>query len=625
MLHRFDHRMTSTVCPVVFLLWAIGTTGSAADPISDPTNERPLKIVTLGDSITKGVRDGVTAEQTFSSRLQSQLRQSNIMTQIVNLGIGGERTDQALNRIDQVFELNPDLVTIMYGTNDSYIDPGKTASRISVDQYRENLVKIVALLLQRGIEPVLMTEPRWADAARADGSGNHPNESLEPFVVATRDVATQWRIHLIDHFAHWTKVRDSGIQLSDWTTDSCHPNPDGHQKMAELMLPAIRQTIGPELKTWTRMQAGQRVRIVCFGDSVTGVYYHTGSRRAYTDMLGIGLHQIAGPSEIQMINAGVSGHTTSDALLRIEKDVLQHRPDLVTVMFGLNDITRVPIDQYRENLRQMVLQCRETDSEVVLVTPNNVIDTPGRPTDKLIQYCDVVRAIASEMNVPLCDCYRRFDAARAVSPTDWRLWMSDEIHPNMAGHRQIAAALAQTITRTRVSLDQPFPGAPALQHTLSRLHETNTMRILAMPPLDVMVRDSILKSYPAAKLSVESWPVDGLSLAEIEQQAKDRVRQMKPDLVLISIPRDASCDSDQEFQKSYAWIMNWSLNFGAPTWDVVVVHPQVRQPTASSGSRDKVIRKLVMAQDLQLIDRQDENLDEASIVVDKWFQQQLAR
>lgn len=201
----------------------------------------------------------------------------------------------------------------------------------------------------------------------------------------------------------------------------------------------------------------------------------------------------------------------------------------------------------------------------------------------------------------------------------------DEIHPNMASHRQIAAALAQTITRTKVTLDQLLPGDPALQHTLSRLHENKAVQILAMPPLDALVGDSILKSFPAANLAVESWPVAGLSLAQIEQQAKDRVRKMKPDLVLISISRDASCDSDQEFQRSYAWIMNWSLNFGAPTWDVVVVHPQVWEPTATSGSRDETVRKLVQAQDLHLIDRQVGNLDETSVVLDQWFRQQLAK
>jgi hypothetical protein len=36
---------------------------------------------------------------------------------------------------------------------------------------------------------------------------------------------------------------------------------------------------------------GCPVRIVCFGDSITGVYYHSGGRRAWCDLLGIGLQQ----------------------------------------------------------------------------------------------------------------------------------------------------------------------------------------------------------------------------------------------------------------------------------------------------------------------------------------------
>ena len=43
----------------------------------------------------------------------------------------------------------PDIVTIMYGTNDSYVDQGKTTSRLTVDEYRNNLQTIVVELLRR--------------------------------------------------------------------------------------------------------------------------------------------------------------------------------------------------------------------------------------------------------------------------------------------------------------------------------------------------------------------------------------------------------------------------------------------------------------------------------------------
>jgi acyl-CoA thioesterase-1 len=61
-----------------------------------PLAAEPVKIITLGDSITKGVRSGVTAEQTFASLLQATLKQNQIDATVQNIGIGGERTDQAL-------------------------------------------------------------------------------------------------------------------------------------------------------------------------------------------------------------------------------------------------------------------------------------------------------------------------------------------------------------------------------------------------------------------------------------------------------------------------------------------------------------------------------------------------
>src|SRR5207249_4230947 len=85
-----------------------------------------VKIVTLGDSITRGVRAGVKAEETFSALLQKELRDRDVKADVVNVGIGGERTDQALKRLAKdVIALKPAIVIVMYGTNDSYVDKGQ--------------------------------------------------------------------------------------------------------------------------------------------------------------------------------------------------------------------------------------------------------------------------------------------------------------------------------------------------------------------------------------------------------------------------------------------------------------------------------------------------------------------
>ncbi len=210
----------------------------------------PVKIITLGDSITKGVRGGVTAEETFAARVEATLRQQSIAAEVTNVGIGGERTDQALRRLDQdVIAQRPRIVTIMYGTNDSYVDQGKSESRLTEHEYRDNLVRIVERLRRAGIQPVLMTEPRWSADAKSNGAGEHPNVRLEKYVQRCREVAQELHVPLIDHFAHWKDKENGGQDLRAWTTDSCHPNPIGHEELAQLVSPTITALVAVPAKS----------------------------------------------------------------------------------------------------------------------------------------------------------------------------------------------------------------------------------------------------------------------------------------------------------------------------------------------------------------------------------------
>lgn len=198
-----------------------------------------IRIVTLGDSITKGVRTGVSKEQTFAHLLQVALNKKGIQAQVTNVGIGGERTDQALKRLHKVIALKPHFVTIMYGTNDSYVDQGKKNSRITAAAYTKNLEAILKKLRAAGIVPVLMTEPRWGKQAGNNGAGEHPNVRLAKYVAACRQVALKTKTPLVDHFKLWTAKEQSGIKIGSWTTDQCHPNAAGHQVISEAILPVL--------------------------------------------------------------------------------------------------------------------------------------------------------------------------------------------------------------------------------------------------------------------------------------------------------------------------------------------------------------------------------------------------
>ena len=213
-----------------------------------------LRIITLGDSITKGVRSGVVAEQTFASLLQATLRQNQIQATVQNIGMGGERTDQALKRLERdVITSKPDFVTVMYGTNDSWVDNGKTESRLSEQAYEANLREIVQRLQKAGIKPVLMTEPMFGEAQKKNGVGEDPNLRLSQYMDRCRVVAKETGTPLVDHFGHCAAVQKRKVKLQDWTTDGCHPNPAGHaelaHRIAQVMLP-LAQRRADEKKAW---------------------------------------------------------------------------------------------------------------------------------------------------------------------------------------------------------------------------------------------------------------------------------------------------------------------------------------------------------------------------------------
>ncbi|MBL8828983.1 MAG: dienelactone hydrolase family protein [Planctomycetaceae bacterium] len=343
-------------------------------------------------------------------------------------------------------------------------------------------------------------------------------------------------------------------------------------------------------------------KIVCLGDSVTGVYYHTGGRRAYPEFLGIALERLYPGGMTTVVNAGISGNSTQNGLDRLDRDVLSQRPDLVTISFGLNDVVRHPLATFEQNLRRLVERCRAAQAAVVLCTPNMVVDTGSRPIVKIREYCAAIHAIGRETGSAVCDQFAIGEAFAKRDPWAWRLTMSDEIHPNAAGHQGMAEELCHTITGQRVSLAQVAPPTPILSKTWSLLRAGKPIKVLAMPPLDTSLTAALQTHFPNAKLEITPWPTTGLSLAQLEQSAKTLVRAQKPDLVLIAVPRTADALTDESFVRSYSWIMNWSLSFGQQEWDCLVMHPAVSEPGVKYP-RDELVRQLVRAQHLHLLDR----------------------
>ncbi|MCP4169914.1 MAG: DUF2920 family protein [Fuerstiella sp.] len=396
-----------------------------------------------------------------------------------------------------------------------------------------------------------------------------------------------------------------------------------------------------------RLDSGQVTRIVCFGDSITGAYYHTGGVRAWCDMLGLALQKANPRANIQMINAGVSGHTTVNALARIDKDVISKQPHLVIVMFGMNDVTRIPLAVYRQNLRSIITRCEDHGAAVLLCTPNSVYENSARPNGRLAEFSDAVRRLANELKLPLVDCFSAWQTQRNDRPSDWMLMMSDTIHPNMNGHRTFAELMTQEICRRQVSLTADRAPFNALHHTFDQLTQKKPVNLVAMPPFDMMIPDVLRTHFPEAVINATTWPVEGQSVADMAEWGK-QIRAMKPDLVMPAVPASAPAAEDEQFARDYEWVLNWSFQFSGRPWDVVPVLPNVLQvrfndaadvekdddpeppETAERDSsnvsatfdREGLMRRVIQGKDVRFIGRNATDARPAEQVVKTWVAEQ---
>lgn len=350
----------------------------------------------------------------------------------------------------------------------------------------------------------------------------------------------------------------------------------------------------------SRLSHGKPTRIVCFGDSITGVYYHSGSQRAWCDMLGLALNKAYPNADVQMINAGISGHTTVQALARIEKDVLDRKPHLVVVKFGMNDVARGPVDRFKANMVSIVKQCREAGSSVVLCTPNSVYENTARPNAKLAEFSKAVRQTASDFKLPLVDLFRDWQQLRKKDEMAWSLLMSDAIHPNMNGHRRIAELVAQRVsgkTADEVSLADVQPPQDTLHHTFTRLSQKQPVRIVAMSPYDRDFPEALRKHFPDAKFEVTTWPFDKDVNASAEW-AK-RIRGLKPHLVIVAVPVTARAKGLDQYIRSYEWVLNWSFNFAGRPWDVLPILPSTKDGASTENEEYQLIaREIVRGKDV---------------------------
>lgn len=204
-------------------------------------------------------------------------------------------------------------------------------------------------------------------------------------------------------------------------------------------------------------------RIVTLGDSIT---QGGGRPGGYVWLINEYLRAIYPEQKIEVINAGISGHKSNDMLARFQRDVLDKKPDVVTISVGINDVwhgftkehpagygpRRVPLDQYRANVEKMIQAAQNAGVKVVLLTTTIFEDQPNSPRNLRVQgYNDALRSLARRYDVPVADQYRAF--MEAWSRGGEKL-TSDQVHMAPAGDRLMARTVLLALGVTERQLEK---------------------------------------------------------------------------------------------------------------------------------------------------------------------------
>jgi len=185
----------------------------------------------------------------------------------------------------------------------------------------------------------------------------------------------------------------------------------------------------------TNPGSGSASKIVFFGDSVT-CGYNINQAQAFPAIVG------AARGFDSVVNKGVYGNNTNQAMARFQADVLDQHPTAVCIMFGINDSVQIPVASYEANLNSMVTQAQGAGIAVTLCTPTVAQDANVKANIR--PFIDAACRVGTRSGVTLVDMYRDWAlAAIELQLANYNALYTDWAHPSVAGHQRIATYMMQ--------------------------------------------------------------------------------------------------------------------------------------------------------------------------------------
>lgn len=203
----------------------------------------------------------------------------------------------------------------------------------------------------------------------------------------------------------------------------------GEPKAAEPRVSAPQQSPAPP----PAKRPDPRPVIVAFGDSLSAGF-GADPGQSYPDFLQKGLDQHG--YQYRVVNAGISGDTTTDGLVRIDT-VTALKPAIVILEFGGNDGLRgLPVSTTRSNMEQMIVALRKAGAKVVLA---GMTLPPNYGPEYIRSFEAVYHDLAKQYRLPLIPFLLRGVGGHPA------YMQRDGIHPTGEGNRIVAGNVMQAL------------------------------------------------------------------------------------------------------------------------------------------------------------------------------------
>ncbi|MCW3093376.1 MAG: hypothetical protein JWP81_4445 [Ferruginibacter sp.] len=149
-------------------------------------------------------------------------------------------------------------------------------------------------------------------------------------------------------------------------------------------------------------------------------------------------------------NRGISGNKVTDLAARWQKDTLELKPDVLSILIGINDVSafingdkKFSAEQFELGYRALLIETKQALPGIRLVLCEPFILPVGRVKEKWQEYSDeieqrgqIVKRLSVEYNTVLVDFQNAFNKALTKAPAEYWIW--DGIHPMPAGHELMA-------------------------------------------------------------------------------------------------------------------------------------------------------------------------------------------